>query len=373
MSALDSLRSQEAHRIASLVADGGLVLVHGPDAQEAAEVTAAAAAVDGISVGEVDLDSCGDDRAVARSIAWAAADALLGDARLADIPDDRRSPLQQRSWLDIRRAFSDLSRLFDGGWPADHEPAQVVASVMTSLGRAADDRAIRPALVVYAIDALADVPRSRFTSSREILWALRSAAQSALRVSLVFSGGPAAIEMIGEPDAAFFGWGRPLELTRLDVGTVTDAIRDDLGVDRALAFRAAEFSEGLPRVARLLSRWLRVELADPTVVDPIGAAWTRLLDDQASSLRTTTRLLADLNRVALPVCQALAAGRAPYSAAHSGEVTRALKLLRVHGICESPKPRSWRLTDPLLAAWLRSDSTQARHLRHSSVASSGSP
>jgi hypothetical protein len=368
VNALDTLRERETEKLAILLGEGGLLLVHGPDAQEAADVTAAAlAAADGINAGEVDLDVCTDDRHVARAIVRAAADALLADARLLDIPEDRWSRAQQRAGLEVRRALGELLELIDGDWPAARPPARVIADTVTAVGQAAFERKRRVALVFFGIDALIEVPRSRFAGASELVWALRSAAQHAPRVTLMLAGGPAAVELIGEPDAAFFGWGRSLEIGRVDFETVAQATSEELGIDYRLAFRVAELSDGLPRVARLLARWLRDELADSAAVDPVGAAWTRLLREQGFSLRTTTRLLADLHRVALPVCQALANGRAPYRAAHSGEVTRALRLLHAHGVCESPKPRTWRLTDPLLAAWLRGDSTPVRHGQHSAA------
>jgi hypothetical protein len=371
MSALNGLRDREIDKLELLIGDGGLLLVHGPDAQEATEVAAAAVLRVGGVNGEADLDGCVDDRDVARVIARAVTRAMLGDDRLLDLPDDRRSPAQQRAWLDASRAFGslkDLPDLMNGGWPAGHEPARLIADVITALGRAGQARQVLPTLALYAIDALIKVPRSRFTDPDGLLWAMRSAAQGAPRVTLLLVGGPAGIDLIEDPDAAFYGWGRPVQLTRLDDETLSDAIREDLALDPGVALRVAEFCDGLPRIARLLSNRLRLELAKPTSADPVGASWSQLLTEQAGSLRVTTRLLSDLHRVALPVCQALATGRAPYAAAHSGEVTRALKLLRVHGICESPKPRTWRLTDPLLAAWLRGKGTRMSHARRAALA-----
>jgi hypothetical protein len=312
--------------------------------------------------------ACTDQQQVAQAIARAAAGALLGDARLLDVPEDRLSAVQQRTWLDLRRALGDIVDLLDGELPAERPPAPLIADVVGALAQGAMERSVHTALVLYGADVLIDVPRSRFTKPGELLWAMRSAAQGAPQFSLILAGGPATIDLTSDPNAAFYGWGRPLKLGRLDTETLSDAVIAALGSDRALALRVAELSEGLPRIARLLARWVREELATPAPGDPVGAAWIRLLHDQASSLRTATRLLADLHRVALPVCQALATGRAPYRAAHSSEVTRALRLLHAHGVCESPKPRAWRLTDPLLAAWLRGDSTRAGHGGHSGVA-----
>lgn len=217
MNALDTVRERETEKLVLLLSEGGLLLVYGPDAQEAADVTAAAlAAADGVTAGEVDLDACTDDRHVARAIARAAADALLGDSRLLDIPEDRWSRSQQRRGLEVRRALGVFLELIDDDWPPERTPARVIADTVTALGQAAFNRKRRVALVLYGVDSLIAVPRNRFSGEGELLWALRSAAQHTPQVTLVLTGGPAAVELTGEHDAAFFGWGRPVAIGRID-------------------------------------------------------------------------------------------------------------------------------------------------------------
>jgi hypothetical protein len=290
---------------------------------------------------------------------------MLGGRGLPSWAQDRRSVAEERSWLETCRAFGelDLPQLLGGGWPSEHVPATVIDASLLALSRSA---VRRPVLALIAADSLVKVSRGRFDEPEALLWTMRAAAQTAPELTLLLAGGPATPDLIQSRDAAFYGWGRPVALARLDVRTLANAIRQDLHVDHGSALRVAELSEGLPRVARLVARWLRVEL-DEFVGggDPVSAAWMRLIDDQASSLRTSVRLLADLHRVALPVCQALAAGRPPYTAGRSGEVTRALKLLRAHGVCETPRPRTWRLSDPVLAAWIKVSGRVAHHQRPS--------
>jgi hypothetical protein len=179
---------------------------------------------------------------------------------------------------------------------------------------------------------------------------------------LVLVGGPAAVELISARDAAFRGWGRPFELRRLDEAELSAAIGSERGLDPVVARRIAELSEGLPRVADRLARRVDEETGESTAGELAEAAWRGLLEAEGSTFRMTARLIADLHRVALPVCRALAKGEAPYRVARSTEVTRALRRLHVRGLCESPAPRSWRLTDPLLAGWLRSNDTTVDHV-----------
>jgi hypothetical protein len=373
MTALDTLREHEVARLSQLLDDGELILVYGSNAQEAAEV-ADTALEHAVHVGRVDVDSCSDDAQVARAIVRAAADALLGDPWLLDTAEDRRTAAEQRSWINVRRRLTYAAGLVgpDGPWS---EPAEVIRDTISALGAAAG-ATTHSVIVLHGVDSLLPTPRSLFSSGDGLLWSIRSAAQHAPALTLVLTGGPETIDLVENRAAAFHGWGRPLELARLDTGTLSAAIAADLGISQGLAALAAERCEGLPAVARLLARWLEDELVDSDwgSDDPVGRAWDRMLADSAPTLRQTTRLIGGLHRSALPVCVALAHGRAPYTAGHPAEVSRALQALRARGICESPAPRTSRLTDPILAAWLRDELGLARQAeRHLRWIAAGSP
>jgi hypothetical protein len=353
------LRSREAARAAQLLRDSGLVLVHGPDAQESIEVVSAALTPrNGSRAGVVDVDLCESSEDLARKIVRGAADAIVGDHHLLDVPEDRRSSAQQKRWLEVRRSLGDAFNALDAPRGSHQlDPARLVSAAIAALAGTGGSRPGRRVLVLYGVDSLIDVPRSRFKEPSRLLWSLRSAAQSAKSVVFVLAGGPASVELVSAPDAAFLGWGRTLELRRLGEEELSAAISTKSALEGALAQRVAELSEGLPRVADRLIGRVEVATRGSGAVDPVEVAWRGVLREQASGFRTTVRLIAGLHRAALPVCHALAAGQGPYRAAHSSEVTRSLRLLYVNGVCESPSPRSWRLTDPLLAAWLRGDDT----------------
>jgi hypothetical protein len=353
------LRSREADRVAGLLRNSGLVLVHGPDAQESIEVVSAALNLrKGARAGIVDVDLCGSTEDLARGIVRGAADALVGDRRLLDVPEDRRSSAQQKRWLGARRSLGDAFDVLSAPRASnERDPAGDVSAAIAALATTGGSRPGRRVLALYGVDSLIDVPRSRFKDPGRLLWSLRSGAQAAKSVVLVLAGGPASVELVSGRDAAFLGWGRTVELRRLEEEELSPAISAEAALEGALARRIAQLSEGLPRVADRLIGRTKAAMGESRTVDPVDAAWRGLLREQASGLRTTARLIAGLHRAALPVCRALAAGQGPYRAAHSSEVTRALRLLHVRGVCESPSPRSWRLTDPLLAAWLCDDDT----------------
>ena len=71
---------------------------------------------------------------------------------------------------------------------------------------------------------------------------MRSAAQGTKRVVLVLAGGPASSELVSGRDAAFLGWGRTVELRRLEEEELSTAIGADWAGEGALARRIAELS-----------------------------------------------------------------------------------------------------------------------------------
>jgi hypothetical protein len=357
VSALGARRREIARMAAQLDDGGGLLVIHGSDAQEAIDVTASALeAARDLSIAIVDLDACVNNDEVAALIATAVAGALLGDPRLLHVAADRRSPQQQSAWLDVGRQLGPAFEPVASGWRRvlPGEPAQIISAATGAFARAGSVE--RPTLVLYGADSLIDIPRTRFSAPNELLWAIRSEAQISPGLRLVVAGGPATVELVSQQEHAFYGWGRPLEIARLDERELAEALTREFPLSGTYARRVAGLSEGLPRVAwALVDRLLHVEQTSgqSPPEDPVEAAWRDILSRRSSELRVAVRLLSDLHRAALPVCRTLAYGGAPYTAAHSGEVTRVLKLLHTRGVCETPEPRSWRLTDPLLAAWLR--------------------
>lgn len=357
------LRSGELARITRLLRGVDLLLVHGPDAQEAIDLAGAALpSRSRLRTGTVDVDLCGSSEELAWRILRASADALAGDERLLDIPDDRRSPAEHKRWLAVRRALGrDFQMLQEpaGKQSAKRDPTTLVSRAVAALARDGGSASGRRILVLRGADSLINVPRTRFTETGRLLWSMRSAAQGARGLVLILTGGPAAIELVSAHDAAFRGWGRSFELQRLGEAELGTALSEERGLTLAVARRIADLSEGLPRLADRLAARAEHEMSASPAADPAEAAWAGLLEAERSALRVTTRLVGDLHRVALPVCRALAKGQAPYSVARSTEVTRALRVLYIRGLCESPAPRTWRLTDPLLAAWLRTNDTTA--------------
>jgi hypothetical protein len=356
-----SLRRREFRRLTQLIRESELLLVYGTDPQEAVDLVGAAVGLGTrLRTAVVDVDLCTSTDDVARRIVRAVADALAGAPGLIDLADDRRTPAQQKRWLQVRRALGPAFDALDDASVAS-SPQRLVANAIMALHGRDRPAAKRTALVLYGADSLLTVPRTRFKDADELLWSMRSAAQSAPGVLLAFAGGPAATELVSAPEAAFLGWGRSLELQRVEEAELAAAIADEGSLDESAGRQIATLSEGLPRLAaRLVDRTEQV-LREPQVAEPVQTAWHSLLDDDASSLRLTVRLIAELHRAALPVCRALAAGHAPYSAARAAEVTRALRLLHVRGVCESPAPRQWRLANPVFAAWLRQSDTAVGH------------
>jgi hypothetical protein len=82
--------------------------------------------------------------------------------------------------------------------------------------------------------------------------------------------------------------------------------------------------------------------------------WGRLQNAAAAPLASEWGLLRRVHPHAQTVAAALAFDLAPTSSvANSRSAADALARLRAMGVTWQPQPRTWALTDPLLAAWIR--------------------
>jgi len=124
------------------------------------------------------------------------------------------------------------------------------------------------------------------------------------------------------------------------------------GITAPLIAAVAELAEGVPDLV-----WRTLELTPPPAGDPAAAAiegWGRLQNAAAAPLASEWGLLRRVHPHAQTVAAALAFDLAPTSSvANSRSAADALARLRAMGVTWQPQPRTWALTDPLLAAWIR--------------------
>ena len=370
---LRQVRDPELKLIGSaLRAGGGLLTLAADTAQEAISLRRIAVAQldSGWGTASVDLTRCASTRDFAIQLVRAVAEMDAGTLSLFDVPaeqlpDEERARFYEasarlgREGLDV--AHGVLTEELDN--PAGY--VRLIALACDMLTRRAA-QGMPTLLCIDAADEFVALPRrtrARFTDVDGVLWLMRGRLQGAAATpSIVLAGGPATTDLVTEPNAAFLGWGTEVTVEPTSLRLLAALPRwlvDNLGATPGPAEEAAErivqLAQGsVPTTERILS----VLSLDPgsSPVSQVTQAWGALLDLNADLLRQTVRGLGSLDRLALAVAHAIARDRAPYSipeAPHGSEVAKALAALRIAGFAVSPGRGKWRLTDPLLAAWLQ--------------------
>jgi hypothetical protein len=207
-------------------------------------------------------------------------------------------------------------------------------------------------------DLLSAVPQSALVVVRDAhllaerwagraLWSLRARAAEPAPPGILLLTRPWQTELT-DRDAAFFGFGRRLELP---------------APTEAASARALDEADRPMQPDDL--RWL----TDQTRGDP--DVTLEALRNDATDARRGWRACVDARRVVLDVVLdaaraahplgprllvAIARGEAPYPAlpdAKPARIAHALRRLRDHDLVYQPEPRTWRLADPSLATALR--------------------
>lgn len=368
MTALTQLaRAQEIRRAAALLADGGLLVVHGPWPTEAVAVARAAVEHPAARrrVARVIVGECSSDAELANAFIRAAGQALIGEPALAWLPVEQLSPEHSRIALDLRRALRIHGAVEDHGADGDLPLMSVIGAVVPLI---ADAGAV---LVVESADELLTGPRGRFADAGESLWTLRSTAQRLPELVIVLTGGPNAAALIEDDRQAFLGWGRTLYLDRVPEDRLAEAVVHafNRSLDLRTATEIAALAEGAPWVAELVAQRILGDEIRTTATDsaspalpPLGPAqvWSALVAQLAPTLELTLRAIAEAHRTAHAVAKALAWDDPPYSVGSPSDVNRALRALHRTAHVERAGKRAWRLCDPLLAEWIRQTTLPAR-------------
>ncbi|MGH2904660.1 MAG: hypothetical protein ACRDK7_13915 [Solirubrobacteraceae bacterium] len=205
----------------------------------------------------------------------------------------------------------------------------------------------------------------------ELLWTFRGRLQHAIEEpGLLLAGSDVIGELTADESAAFFGWGTTIALRNVPqlAETIGRMLTKD-GVAPSVASRwAAEIEqrcEGSVLTAeRLLELTLSESRAGSVDVAAVGVAWRRLRELTDDACRQQARTMRSTDRLALAVALAIAHGRPPYGVDRfpSGP-NKALTRLHEAGFVVQHAPRSWRLTDPVLACWLRESAVASEHDR----------
>lgn len=202
----------------------------------------------------------------------------------------------------------------------------------------------------------------------ELLWTLRARLQHAIEEpGLMFAGSDIIGELTANGDAAFFGWGTEIALRNVPrlaetIGRILAKNEVATSAASHWAVEIEERSEGsVPTAERLMDLTLSESRAGAVDVAAVAVAWRRLRELTDHAYRQQARSLRSLDRLALAVAIALAHGRPPYGVGRfpSGP-NKALARLHETGFVAQHEPRSWHLTDPVFASWLRESAVASR-------------
>jgi hypothetical protein len=195
---------------------------------------------------------------------------------------------------------------------------------------------------------------------RESTGVLRAALQRHPQLQLVLVGWPgsAVEDAIDHPEDPLYRSGQKIRLRRPSPAQYVDdmvVLRPEFNGSVDLLGAAAELAGGVPWIT-----WKVIELADSTGSVPQRAVggWTRLRELTAPVTARQFDTLRRTHPIAQQVVTALARGDPAYAVpANSKRITDALGRLRDIGLAWQPSPRKWSLSDPLLAAWARDNTS----------------
>lgn len=224
--------------------------------------------------------------------------------------------------------------------------------------------------VVLFIDELQELaaPAAPFGDPERLQALMRSTFQRASEVSLLFAGSREhAMERIFLPDAPLGGFGGAYALADIaaeewETGLAARFDEAGLVAAPALVRGLVELGGGHPRATMLVAAeaFVAVREAEESELDgaAVELAWARALSHDAERCRLVVERMRRLrvakgSDLALRVARALAVESAPYAVeAHAEQVRRVLDSLGDIGVAEQDGPRSWRIADPILRAWL---------------------
>jgi hypothetical protein len=322
-------------------------------------------------IAAVDVTRCGSTSAFCMEFARGVVSLYLGGASWLEYP--------QEQWpADVSDGLLELGDATGGG---------LIRAVLTP--RSNDDDG-SPELFAVAVDALvklsatgrsvvlavlgADelVPqrarRNNLDGVDELLWTLRARLQHAIaEPGLMFAGSDIIGELTASEGAAFFGWGTEIALRNAPrlAETIGRVLANNDVVASSASRWATEIEErsqgSVPTAERLMELTLSESRAGAVDVAAVAVAWRRLSEVADQAYRQQARSLRSLDRLALAVAIAIAHGRPPYGVGRfpSGP-NKALARLHETGFVAQHEPRSWHLTDPVFASWLRESAVASR-------------
>jgi hypothetical protein len=274
------------------------------------------------------------------------------DLSLIGLPPDHRPATATRALVTLRRQLGEeIARVAAAGHPSAGDE-QLLGPV---LDRVADLPAEPPILWIDHLESPRLTARHPVDVG-QLLWDVRARQQrSSMRV--VLSCRTVAVGVATDYDAAFYGDGTWLAVAPPGLATWETAVsglwetRSGPAPDRSWLDALLQLTGG--HVATTLLAVVETYCADSSS-HPRSLLEQLTLRDDGLTARAVQHARS-LHRLGSQVLVRIANGLGPYEeagAANPQEINRAVRALHLGGLITQPKPRTWRITNPLVAARL---------------------
>jgi len=275
--------------------------------------------------------------------------------------------LSDRLRVEASMDLGDGVKVAFGPRGPQFDPHQALAEALALPQRLAEKDGRPVALFIDELQELA-APAAPFGDPQRLQALMRSTFQRSSDVSFLFAGSREhAMELIFQPDAPLGGFGGSYALAEITAGEWEDGLGSrfesaSIAVDRAVVKRLVELGGGHPRATMLIAAeaFVAAREAGSAALEAWipEFAWDQARSHDAERCRLIVERMRRLRfakgtDVALRAARALAAGEPPYGiGAHAEQVRRALDSLSDIGVAEQRGRATWRIPDPILAAYL---------------------
>ncbi len=372
--ALTAARDSEIVRIEEALRRFGMTGVHGEPEVGVTRLIAETIRASGQPSIRVDLDGATDEAYVAWVMARELAVAVIGRTNLSlmHAPIGLRPTSAIQDFIDLtEQVGKPIAELATGELP---NPDIKVGAVLEALGRVYEHAAAPPVLWIDHLQAPRLTPRHPLDVS-ELLWSVR-ALQQRIELPIILSGNRVATAIAHETQGAFHGDGVWLEIGRPDVETwiaTSSALTDDRSRPAVWVTEMAEMTRRHPSTMLLALALAFEGLAGPTssqrgdapprlerevgLLSPLEM-WQFMLSLDDGHTGRSMQHARTLHRLGGHVLEQIAHGAGPYTSrkgASIQEIHRAVRRLHEAGLITQPAERQWEVTNPLVAARLRSN------------------
>ncbi len=352
--ALTAARRDDLGRIDEALLRFGVTGVHGEAEVGITRLIEAAIARAEHPCIRVDLDGATSDTDVAWLLARGLARVILGPAlSMVLLPPGLRPASADRHFIQFAEAagrrVADLSVSEQAT-----APDMPVPEVLDAVGRVYEQSVQSPALWIDHLQAPTLTPRHPLDVDA-LLWNVRTIQQK-FEMPVIVSGHRTATPVAYGKRGAFHGDGLWVSIGRPGLAVWLDAA-DALGASAPTpgwTVAMAEITHGHPATT-LLALALSAEFAARRP-DPLHL-WRFMLSSDDGHVARAILHARTLHRLGGRVLEQIAQGAGPYEDAPSDqrrkEIHRAVTRLHEGGLITQPRPRTWEVTNPLVAGRLR--------------------